>query len=66
VARALVELTHMAGPLNVSQEAYSRLATEATRAGWRKPFDRYGVAHTMRVILRFRSARKQSSGFCPL
>jgi len=52
-ARALVEcLTRMDGTLNVSHEAYGRLASAevyAARLG-DNPFDHYAVAHTMRVI----------------
>jgi tetratricopeptide (TPR) repeat protein len=63
VARALVEcLTHTAGRLNVSQEAYSRLASAeayARRLG-ANPFDRYGVAHTMRVIFEIPFMRESN------
>jgi tetratricopeptide (TPR) repeat protein len=49
----LVEcLTHLDGRLNVSHEAYGRLAGAEVYAGrlGDNPFDRYAVAHTMRVI----------------
>jgi tetratricopeptide (TPR) repeat protein len=53
MARAWVEsMTHMDGPLHVAPEAYSQLAG-AEAYGRRlgdNPFDRYAVAHMMRVI----------------
>jgi tetratricopeptide (TPR) repeat protein len=45
-------MTHLDGPLHVSPEAYSKLADAkayAQRLG-DNPFDRYAVAHMMRVI----------------
>jgi tetratricopeptide (TPR) repeat protein len=53
VARAWVEcMTHLDGALHVPNEAYARLASAeqyARRLG-DNPFDRYAVAHMMRVI----------------
>jgi tetratricopeptide (TPR) repeat protein len=52
-ARALVDcLTRMDGRLSVSREAYGRLAGAEVYAGrlGDNPFDRYAVAHMMRVI----------------
>ncbi len=52
-ARTLCEcLTRFEGPLHLSPEAFARLATtqEYARRLGDNPYDRYGVAHTMRVI----------------
>ena len=53
LARTIVEsLTHLAGRLQVSPEAYARLASpqDYERRLGENVFDAYGVAHTMRVI----------------
>ncbi len=53
MARAWVEcLTQLSGPLHVSRQEYLQLgnAEEYARRLGDNPFDRYAVAHTMRVI----------------
>ena len=52
-ARAIVEsMTHFSGRLQVSREAYDRLASakDYERRLGANPFDAYSVSHTMRVV----------------